>query len=69
MFAAGLAGPVVGAPLLGVAADATETRAVPWVLAAFGLATALAALVCYRRAETDAPVSAPGTGAAEAVPR
>ena len=69
MFAAGLAGPVVGAPLLGVAADATETRAVPWVLAAFGLATALAALVCYRRAETDAPVSAPNTGAAEAVPR
>jgi fucose permease len=69
MFAAGLAGPVLGAPLLGVAADATETRAVPWVLAAFALATALTALVCYRRAESGAPVAAASAGTAEALPR
>lgn len=49
VFAAGLAGPVLGAPLLGLATDTTSAAAVPWVLALFGLATTSAALYCYSR--------------------
>lgn len=51
VFAAGVAGPVIGAPLIGMTTDATSAAAVPWVLAGIGLVTTLAALVCHRRTE------------------
>ncbi|PRY35585.1 MFS transporter [Umezawaea tangerina] len=50
VFAAGLAGPIVGSPLIGVATDATGAAAVPWVLAGFALVTAAAAGFARRRA-------------------
>lgn len=50
IFAAGLAGPVLGAPLLGIASDASSARAIPWVLAAIAFATTLTALACVRHA-------------------
>lgn len=40
VFAAGLAGPLVGGPLIGLAVGATSEHAVPWVLAAMALAAA-----------------------------
>ena len=55
VFAAGLAGPVISSPILGVTTDATSAAAVPWVLAVFGVATTAAALYYYR---TSSPLSA-----------
>lgn len=52
VFAAGIAGPIVGSPLLGVAVDAKSVAVVPWVLATFGLLTTAAALYCYRHSVT-----------------
>ncbi|MEP7053671.1 MAG: MFS transporter [Actinomycetota bacterium] len=51
VFAAGLAGPIVGAPILGLATDASSAAAVPWVLAAFGVAATSVAFLSYRLAQ------------------
>ena len=60
VFAAGLAGPVISSPILGAATDATSAAAVPWVLAAFGVATTAAALY-YFRTSSPSPASVSGT--------
>jgi len=47
VFAAGLAGPVIGSPLLGLVTDTAGVGAVPWVLTTFGVITTIAAAYCY----------------------
>lgn len=55
VFAAGLAGPVIGSPLLGLVTDTAGVGAVPWALSAFGVVTTGAAAYCYltRRRDTE----------------
>ncbi|MEO6713693.1 MAG: MFS transporter [Mycobacteriales bacterium] len=64
MFALGLAGPTIGAPILGVTTDRAGAEAVPWVLAAFAIATTAISLACYRRTTRGTPADGPPVGAA-----
>lgn len=48
VFAAGLAGPVIGSPIIGLAADQSTAAVVPWVLTAFALLTAVVAVAARR---------------------
>ncbi|MEU2348788.1 hypothetical protein [Modestobacter sp. NPDC049651] len=49
VFAVGLAGPLAASPLIGIVVEATDARAVPWVLAGVAATTAGVAVVLARR--------------------